>query len=148
MNLQNTMSFRKVTAEDSSAYQSIISEFRPTSFTEQQFRDTLAFIHLNGAIWVYEEEGVFLATGTILYERKFIQNICTYAHIEDICVRATHRRRGLGKALMTHLIQQCRDCYKLTLDCANENIPFYESCGLERRGNQLCQLIENLVDRY
>ncbi len=98
----------------------------------------------SSVIWVYEEGEQLLATGTIIYETKFIYNTCIYAHIEDICVRASHRRQGLGKKLVAHLIDQARHCYKITLDCADENIKFYESCGLERRGNQMCQLLKNL----
>jgi glucosamine-phosphate N-acetyltransferase len=72
---------------------------------------------------------------------------CIYAHIEDVCVSASRRRQGLGKRLIQHLIGEARDCYKITLDCSDENVPFYEACGLERRGNQLCQLVENLLPK-
>ena len=139
------MSFRPLSTADYAEYHSLINEFRPTTFTEDQFRQTLDFLQRSGTVWVYEEGGVLLATGTVFYERKFIFNVCTYAHIEDVCVRATHRRLGLGKRLLRHIVSQSRDCYKITLDCANENVPFYESCGLERRGNQMCQLLGNLA---
>lgn len=138
------MSFRKLTSNDYLKYLNLINEFRPTQFTEEQFVTTFDTIQKSSAIWVYEDNGVLLATGTIIYEHKFIGNVCIYAHIEDVCVRATHRRQGLGKQLIQHLISQARHCYKITLDCADENMKFYESCGLERRGNQMCQLIQNL----
>ena len=81
-----------------------------------------------------------------IFEYKFIQDVCIYAHIEDVCVSKKHRRVGLGKQLVNHLLQQvkCKNCYKVTLDCSDENVPFYLACGLEKRGNQMSQLVSNL----
>jgi len=138
------MTFRQLTVSDYSKYLVLINEFRPTTFTEEMFIATLKNATKNSAIWVYEKDGELLATGTIIYEYKFLFNTCIYAHIEDVCVRATHRRQGLGKTLLRHLIDQARHCYKITLDCADNNVKFYESCGLEKRGNQMCQLLTNL----
>jgi len=138
------MPFRILKSDDYERYLSLINEFRPTTFTNDQFIETLKTIEKSSVIWVYEEGEQLLATGTIIYETKFIFNTCIYAHIEDVCVRASHRRQGLGKKLVSHLIDQARYCHKITLDCADENIKFYESCGLERRGNQMCQLLKNL----
>jgi glucosamine-phosphate N-acetyltransferase len=138
------MSFRKLTSLDYKQYYDLINEFRPTQFSEERFIETLTKIIMYSDIWIYEKEGELLATGTIIYEHKFLSDVCIYAHIEDICVKASHRRQGLGKLLIKHLIEQARHCYKITLVCADNNIAFYESCGLERRGNQMCQLLSNL----
>ena len=137
------MSFRPVEQTDYVEYHSLINEFRPTTFTRDLFKEILEHIRRNGNIWVYEDEGKLLATATIYYERKLIANGSTYAHIEDVCVRSSHRRHGIGKKIIRHLIEQSRHCYKITLDCSDSNVEFYQSCGLERRGNQMCQLIEN-----
>ena len=141
------MAFRLLTLDDYEAYHELFNEFRPTHFTEEQFGIVLTEIERSGAVWVYEEDGVLLATGTIIYEYKFIMDTCIYAHIEDVCVSALRRRQGLGKRLIQHLIREAADCYKITLDCSDENVPFYEACGLERRGNQMCQLLENLLPK-
>jgi len=138
------MSFRKLTSLDYKQYYDLINEFRPTQFSEERFIETLTKISAYSDIWVYEKDGELLATGTIIYEHKFLSDICIYAHIEDICVKASHRRQGLGKLLVKHLIERARHCYKITLVCADNNILFYEACGLERRGNQMCQLLSNL----
>jgi glucosamine-phosphate N-acetyltransferase len=138
------MSIRKLTSADYAAYLELINEFRPTQFTQKQFIDVLTQMERSSAIWVYEKDNQLLVTATIIYEYKFIFNTCIYAHIEDVCVRATHRRQGLGKKMMDHLIREARHCYKITLDCADTNVEFYEACGLERRGNQMCQLVANL----
>lgn len=28
-------------------------------------------------------------------------------------------------------------CYKVILDCSDDNVPFYQKCGLERKGAQM-----------
>jgi glucosamine-phosphate N-acetyltransferase len=30
-----------------------------------------------------------------------------------------------------------KKCYKVTLDCADTNVTFYEKCNFEKRGNQM-----------
>ena len=72
--------------------------------------------------------------------------MATYAHIEDVCVAGSKRREGLGRKIMKEVLAICksRGYYKVSLCCADHNIPFYEACGLEKRGNQMCQLVENL----
>jgi glucosamine-phosphate N-acetyltransferase len=92
-------------------------------------------------IWVYEENNTLLATGTLVFEHKFIHNICVYAHIEDICVSSSHRKQGLGKRLIRHLINQSQHCYKINLHCADDLVHFYESCGFEHKGNQMSLLL-------
>ena len=139
------MSFRKLTLMDYHNYLNLINEFRQTQFSEAQFVTILNELEKSSSIWIYEENGVFMATGTIIYEHKFIFNTCVYAHIEDVCVRDSYRRKGLGKRLIQHLVNNSRHCYKITMDCSDENIKFYESCGMEKRGNQMGQLIQNLI---
>jgi glucosamine-phosphate N-acetyltransferase len=136
--------FRQLNINDYTEYHRLINEFRHTQFTEEQFKNTLMLIEKSSVIWVMEDSGHLLATGTIIYEHKFIFDTCVYAHIEDVCVTESMRRQGLGKRLIEHMLQQIKHCYKVTLDCADENVAFYVACGLERRGNQMCQLVSNL----
>jgi len=138
------MTFRQLNSNDYEKYIELINEFRPTKFTKDMFTETLEKIQKTSEIWIYEEDTMILATGTIIYEHKFIFNVCIYAHIEDVCVRSTHRRKGIGKCLISHLVNQAKDCYKITLDCTDNNIKFYTECGLEHRGNQMCQLLSNI----
>jgi glucosamine-phosphate N-acetyltransferase len=136
--------FRPLNSNDYTEYYRLINEFRHTQFTEEKFKNILSLIEKSSTIWVLEEDGRLLATGTIIYEHKFIFDTCVYAHIEDVCVTASMRRQGLGKRLIKHMLLQVKHCYKVTLDCADENVPFYIACGLERRGIQMCQLVANL----
>jgi len=83
-----------------------------------------------------------IATGTILFERKFIYNLCMLCHIEDVCVKKEFRSHGFGKQIISHLISRSKekDAYKITLDCNEMNVEFYKKCGLEQRGVQMSQL--------
>lgn len=140
------MNIRELNINDYIQFLPLIQEFRPTFFTEDTFHKTLQQINAFGKIFVAEKGGELVGTATVLYEPKFINNCCIYAHVEDVCVKEAYRRQRIGQQLITHIIQEAKrlGCYKITLDCADTNIAFYESCGLERRGNQMCQLIENL----
>ena len=142
-----SFTFRELTTSDYNQYKLIINEFRPTEFTEEEFIDILSNIKKTSEIWIIiDEKGSFIAIGTIIFEYKFIFNTCIYAHIEDVCVSEKYRDQGFGKKMILKLFERAKEkeCYKVTLDCADHNIIFYEKCGLEKRGNQMCQLISNL----
>jgi ribosomal protein S18 acetylase RimI-like enzyme len=140
------MSIRKLTEEDYDAYLPLINQFRPTTFTKEDFSRVLNKIHNSSDIWVIQESDILVATATIMYEHKFLWNTCIYAHIEDVCVHKDYRRGGYGKKLVHHLLGEAKrhSCYKITLDCASDNVPFYTACGLSPRGIQMCELASNL----
>jgi glucosamine-phosphate N-acetyltransferase len=137
------MIFRKLTSADYEQFQPMIDEFRPAKFTEEEFISLLEYMSPFSQIWVVEDNNEIIATGTIIYEKKFIFNLCTLAHIEDVCVKREHRKKGIGKQLILHLLNEAktRKCYKITLDCNVSNVDFYLACGLEQRGVQMTQLL-------
>lgn len=138
------MNFRLLTKDDYSSYWPLINSFRQTSFTEQQFQDFLHTLPSNMEIWVLEKESQLVATGTLIYEPKLIFDICTYAHVEDICVLESERKNKLGSAMVQHLMKVANEkgCHKITLVCAEKTAPFYIKNGLEERGVQCCQLLD------
>jgi glucosamine-phosphate N-acetyltransferase len=141
------MNIRQLTYDDYSAFLLLINTFRPTSFTKENFNTILSEILKSGQVWVIEDtDGALIATATIIYEHKFLWNTSIYAHIEDVCVHTEKRRTGIGKMLIKHLLQEAkrRQCYKVTLNCSQENIPFYMACGLSPRGTQMSELVVNI----
>lgn len=54
-----------------------------------------------------------------------------FALVESVEVVESRRRQGIGKLLMLRLVKLAdeRGCYKLVLQCAEHNIPFYKECG-------------------
>jgi len=136
---------RKLNENDYDKYIIMINEFRETFFTKNQFDETLKYMVPHSQIWIIEYDDDIIATGTVIYEKKFIYNNSLLGHIEDICVKKEYRKFGLGKLIVQHLMNQTKQlgCYKVTLDCNEENSHFYEKCGLEKRGFQMCQLTCN-----
>ncbi len=137
---------RKLTENDYVEFYPLINEFRHTEFTENDFKNTLQYINNFGEIWVAEYNGELIGTATVIFEKKFIFNLATLAHIEDVCVKKDYRRMGLGKKLVQKLIERAKEtkCYKITLDCSDENMNFYKACGFSKRGNQMAELCEYL----
>ena len=137
---------RKLNENDYNSYLVLINEFRKTNFTKDQFIKTLESINKNSVIWVIEKDNELIATGTIIYEEKFIFNISKVGHIEDICVKEKFRMNNFGKIIVNYLIEQARinKCYKVVLECGEQNIIFYTKCGFEQRGVQMSQLCEKI----
>lgn len=72
-----------------------------------------------------------VGTASLLVELKFLHKGSKAGHIEDIAVHPDFQRRGIGKAMVAHLIGVAKEkgCYKVTLSCKNELTAFYEKCG-------------------
>jgi glucosamine-phosphate N-acetyltransferase len=134
---------RLLNKNDYILFKELINDFRETEFTQDIFEQTLNYITQYSDIWVIEKNKQLIACATIMFEKKFIFNICTLAHIEDVCVKKEYRNNGYGKLLLTNIIQKAIDkkCYKITLNCNNNNIDFYKKCGFELRANQMTILL-------
>lgn len=83
--------------------------------------------------------GALLGTASVLIERKALRGGGKVGHVEDVVVDAAARGASLGKALIDRLAAICeeRGCYKVILDCDENNVEFYERCGFERKGVQM-----------
>lgn len=135
----NTYIIRKLSHYDYEKYLNLISQFRPTIFTLEEYTNTLNKIENNSTIWVVEFNNQLIGTATIIYEYKFIYNIVKSAHIEDVCIDQKFRNNGIGKLLIDYLVNEAlhNKCYKIILDC-NENLEkFYKKSGFEKNGIQM-----------
>jgi glucosamine-phosphate N-acetyltransferase len=76
---------------------------------------------------------------TIFIETKIIHNFGKVAHIEDVIVDNACRGKGLGKLIVTKCIDYARthNCYKIILNCSDENIHFYEKCGFSKKESEM-----------
>ena len=94
--------------------------------------------------FVGEKEGKIVCTATLLIEKKYARGCKNCGHIEDVAVDQSLRRTGVGKNLIRHLIDDAKhsDCYKVILDCSDENISFYEACGMQRKENEMVVYFE------
>ncbi|KAA8499983.1 Glucosamine 6-phosphate N-acetyltransferase 1 [Porphyridium purpureum] len=105
----------------------------PREQFEQRFREM--FVDSRDYVTLVAEDaaapGVLLGAATLLVQRKILRGCAIAGHIEDVVVDARQRRTGVGKRLIVALVERARErgCYKVILDCSEENMPFYESCG-------------------
>jgi|688.fasta_scaffold1075967_1 glucosamine-phosphate N-acetyltransferase len=86
-----------------------------------------------GYIYVIKKDDKIIATGKLLIEIKFFDNI---AHIEDIVVDKKQRGNGYGKTIVKYLLNLAveKKCYKSILQCKNSLEFFYTSTGLNKSG--------------
>ena len=84
-------------------------------------------------------KGRIIGAGSVFFEHKFVASIGLCAHIEDIVVDKSYRGKNLGRRIIDLLkaIAQVNGCYKIILDCADYNVPFYVKCGFFQRGNEM-----------
>ena len=81
--------------------------------------------------------GKIIATATLVIEQKFIHNCALRGRLEDVVVNNKYRGKHLGKLVINVILQLALylRCYKLSLDCKDNLIPFYESLGFKREPN-------------
>jgi len=83
--------------------------------------------------------GKIIGTATAFTELKFIRGVNKTGHVEDVVVDSKYRGKDLGKVLMEQLKSICFKvgCYKMILDCTEQNVPFYEKCDFKRKEIQM-----------
>lgn len=133
------ISFRKLKLNDYKQFLHLINDFRETYFTEEMFINSYYFISQSSDIYVIEYNNELIASGKLLYDRKYIHNICTLGHIEDVCVKKEYRKEGLGKYLINKIVERAKEngCYKVSLNCLDFNVDFYKKCKFEKTGNEM-----------
>ena len=84
-------------------------------------------------------DGKIMGVASIIIIDKIINSGARMGIIEDVAVSPEARGLGLGKLLIEDLIDYGTEkgCYKLTLNCSNDNVEFYEKCGMHRAENQM-----------
>jgi glucosamine-phosphate N-acetyltransferase len=109
------------------------------SITKDKFEATLKCLGYQQQIWVLEEDGKIICTMTLFMEPKLIHNGSNVLHIEDVIVHPDHQKKGLGKMMMDTAKQIAieNNCYKIILDCIEDNKKFYESCGFSSKQIQM-----------
>ncbi len=85
-------------------------------------------------IFIAEYENKVVGTITLLLERKFIHGGGLVGHIEDVATNEDFEGKGVGSSLVDYAIKYAKEkgCYKVVLDCSEENVSFYEKMGLRR----------------
>ena len=112
-----------------------LGALRPVELTEQQaidvYRERLKF-KIRTYVAIIDDR--IAGTAAVIIEPKFIHSAGVVGHIEDVAVHPAFQKHGVGRALVEHMLDVCREfhCYKVILDCAEAVIPFYERLGFHR----------------
>jgi len=69
-----------------------------------------------------------VGSGSLVLEKKFIRQLGTAGHIEDIVISEGYRGKHLGLRMIELLKKIATEnaCYKVILDCGQHNVGFYE----------------------
>ncbi len=67
----------------------------------------------------------------------------TMGHIEDVVVDASYHGHGIGSAIVKHLVVSAKaaGCYKVSLECRAEKVPFYAQLGFQSTGQAMSSLL-------
>ncbi|KAG5513833.1 hypothetical protein PMAC_000871 [Pneumocystis sp. 'macacae'] len=84
-----------------------------------------------------------IACGTVFIEYKFLKSVSKAAHIEDVVVAKSYRGKNLGKLLIEMLckIAKIEKCYKIVLNCKENNVEFYTKCNFKAAGIEMKQYV-------
>lgn len=90
--------------------------------------------HKYTLVAINEKEEV-VGSASVLIEQKFIHNGSCVGHIEDVVVKNTYRKQGIGRELIEECIEIAKNnnCYKIILDCDVHNQDFYSKLGFYKK---------------
>jgi glucosamine-phosphate N-acetyltransferase len=126
-----------------------LSDIDPSKITLERFSRYIDNTHINyKQIWIIEDTRYekIVCSMTILFEDKLIHTMSKVCHIEDLVVHHSVRKYGLGRAMMEQALRMAKEyeCYKMTLYCKEEYIPFYEKCKLKKKGVEMAVYLDDL----
>ena len=105
--------------------------------SRETYNNILNNLPTNQHIYVFENDGKPIAMGTIVIEQKLIHGGACVAHMEDIIVDKNYRGRKIGATLVKQLIEEAKkyQCYKIILNCSDDNEDFYKHNGFKKKSN-------------
>lgn len=120
-----------------------LTSIDPEAMDQEQFDEFVERLNNHHKIKVIrdKESRKIVGSITILIEEKLIHNFGKVAHVEDVVVDESMRGYGLGKKLLEIAEEESTGCYKIILDCSDENRPFYEKCGYKWKGNEMAKYL-------
>ncbi len=124
---------RQATKEDLSSLITLLSQLTTVGNPSSEIINSCIY---NNIYLACDINGTIVGTITLLVEDKIIHNGSKVGHIEDVVIHSDYRKLGIGKLLIDHCLDLSKKigCYKVILDCDEENIIFYEKCGFKTKG--------------
>lgn len=127
-------------------YLNLMSQLSPVDIkkvTKLEFVSWVEEVNNNISHNIFVIENVdnadIIASGTLLIEPKLIHSFGYAGHIEDIIVDKSYRGYGLGKIIISFLIEHAKilKCYKVILNCSDKYVKFYKKLGLNKKDNAM-----------
>jgi len=131
------MDIRKIKNEDYTNFLILLNKFRPIGdINKEEFEDILKKISTNSIIFVMEYNNKLIGSVKLMIEQKIFHNMAIYGHIEDVIVDPTYRGKKLGKKLIEHVKNYCKEhnFYKIKLTCDPKIKGFYEKSEFKTNG--------------
>ena len=110
------------------------------ALTKVQFHERLHLMHAHGVTTLVAcQDEVVIGTGSLVLEPKLTRGGSFVGHVEDVLVDAAQKGKGLGRRILQALCDLARDrgCYKVILNCNEENVGFYSKCGFTKKETQM-----------
>jgi glucosamine-phosphate N-acetyltransferase len=84
-------------------------------------------------------DGRICATATLVTDPRFSGGFRPAGRLEDVAVRPDRQGQGLGRQIVAHALAEARrlGCYKVTLECDDDKMGFYEKLGLSGNGQSM-----------
>lgn len=103
--------------------------------TPEEGRTVYSKLDKNSVVFVARaENGTVIGTAMLFVTQRFIHRGGKVGHLEDVATRRGFERRGVGVALVKAVVKEAEKlgCYKVLLNCGEENVRFYEKCGFHK----------------
>ena len=110
-----------------------ISEFKPPKSDFPHIWDNLCQQNnVHSLIAIIDEK--IVGYGSVLIEIKIRGG--KMGHIEDIVTHPNYRKKGIGQSIVDALFEivKANSCYKVALQCKEQNYEFYEKCNYKISG--------------
>ena len=136
---QHKVKIRKATTDDLESICDIYTAvFKgTTSPSSRQWWNILEDNNIH--YYVAEVNNFVVGVASLITINKLIRGGNRIGLIEDVAVSKTSGSRGVGKMLIEKLkdLGIERGCYKVILNCSEDNIGFYEKCGFYQKEVQM-----------
>lgn len=136
---QHQVKIRKATTDDLGSICDIYtSAFKgTTSPSNRQWWNILEDNNIH--YYVAEVDGFVVGVASLITINKLIRGGNRIGLIEDVAVSKTSGSRGVGRMLIEKLKDLAveRGCYKVILNCSEDNIGFYKKCGFYQNEVQM-----------
>jgi len=135
---------RRLTYNDYDSHMKLLAQLSDVgTITKEQFDEFVLSQNKNFSTLIWEENGHEVACITILIEKKLIHSGFAVMHIEDVVTHSDFRGKGFCSKLIESAINIAKyNCYKIILNCNDENVEFYTKLGFKRHSNQMRMEVE------